>query len=240
MFNIFKRKQKKGCPICNKEKTLAFSASLLETEYKAEIKKNERIGEIDLYICSDCNTEFFKEEHMFHKLTEKQKGLLIQFYKRNLALNNKFQEQINTIGITEDWNSDKILPAKIELISGEKYDFARIRISKKPPLGYSYDYFKDYIFIDQIKSIKKSDFALSKEVREKSKNAEELRMSFYPTVLKTKDEVKVVINGLSLFFNNQNIKGSELTLANEFWDFKNDKYIYDNETNNKVLVIVSE
>ncbi len=240
MFNLFKKKMKKGCPACNKEKTFAFSEDLIGTRYKANIEKVDAIGTTNLYRCSDCNTDYFKEKHMYNKLTKNSKELLVKFYKRDLVLNKKLKEQIDQIGITKDWNSDKLIPAKIELNNGMVHDFARIRISKNPPMGYYYDLFETVIYIDEVKSINDSEFSLSKEIRDKSKNAEELRMSFYPTVLKTVDNIKVVINSLTLFFDSQNIKGTELSLANELWDFKYDKYIYATETNTEVLVIIKE
>lgn len=231
---------KKGCPACNKEKIFAFSEELIGTRYKANVEKVETIGTTDLYKCSGCNTDYFKEKNMYNKLTKNSKELLVEFYNRHLVLNEKLRKQINQIGITDDWNSDKLIPAKIELNNGMIHDFARIRISKNPPMGYYFDLFETVIYIDEVKSINKSEFSLSKEVRDKSKNAEELRMSFYPTVLQTADKRKIVINSLTLFFDFQNIKGSELSLANEFWDFKNDNYIYATETLKEILVIVKE
>lgn len=218
---------KKGCPVCIDENTITFSENFLRSEYNAKLDKAEAVGATWLYKCADCNSDFYKEKSMYHKLTESSKQVLIAFFKRDLVLNKMFKDQASQIGITENYNGDKLIPAKIELNNGVVHEIARIQLSKNPPMEFDFDSFESIVYMDEVKSISSSDFALSKEIREESKNADELRMGFYPTVLKTTDNRKVVINSLALFFDSHPIKGSDLELANETFDFTNDQYIYE-------------
>ena len=64
-------------------------------------------------------------------------------------------------------------------------------------------------------------------------------MGFYPTILKKKEGKKIALNGISLFFNSFKIKGSELELANEEWNYKK-KYIYDTEDKSEKTIVIAK
>jgi hypothetical protein len=236
MFKLFRKKKKIGCPVCHDKSTIGFGTDYLESKFDSRIELNEKIGEIQTYKCSVCKSDFYKEAEMFQRFVKGQIETLKEFNSHNLELSNKLKTELNTIGLTNDWNMNKVAPAKVRLKNGEIHDFATIRISKNPPIGYYFDHFKEVIFIDKIESIKKSEFGLSKEVREKAKNAEERRMGFYPTVLGTNNGKKVVIKGQSLFFRNGEIKGADLKLENESWNHRA-KYVYEDKIDEQVIIV---
>ncbi len=240
MFKFFNTKTKKACPVCNNERTFSFSEELLGTEYIIQLEKVGEVGTTDLYKCPQCNTEYFKKNRMYTILSQKSKKLLFEFNQRELSLPQNLKEQLDIIGYTEGEDSNQLYPALVELHDGKQFDFARVLISKKPPLGYFYDIYETVIFIDDVKAIHKSEYALSQEIREESRQAWELRMGFAPTVLKTMDHKKVVINGFKLFIDSDNLKGSELMLANEDFDFDESAYIYATLTNKEILVVAKE
>jgi len=239
ILNLFRKKKKIGCPACYDKKIIGFGIDLLKTKFDSKIELYDKIGDIQIFKCSKCNSEFYKENQTFQKILKGQIDFLKEYFKNEQKISSELKSQIDLIGETKDWNMNNLVPAKIELKNGEIYDFVTIRISNKPPIGYYFEHFEKIIFIDEIKSINSSEFGISQEIRAKAKNAEEMRMGFYPTVLKTKNGTKVVINGQALFFKNGEIKGSDLTLSNEFWDDK-EKYIYENKIEKQVLVIAKK
>ena len=157
----------------------------------------------------------------------------------DLILSQENKSELEKIGLTKDWNMDKQAPAKVMLKSGDFFDFATIQISNHPPIGYHVDHFTKIIFIDKVKSIQRSEFELSKIVREKTREAEEKRMGFYPTVLKTSSGKKIIVNGQPLFFKNSKIKGTDLVLANEAWNHE-ESYIYEKKIEKQVLIIAKK
>jgi len=239
ILNLFRKKKKIGCPACYEEKIISFGIDLLETKYDSKIELYERIGDIQIFKCSKCNSEFYKENQTFQKILKGQIDFLKVYFKNEQKISSELKSQIDLIGETKDWNMNNLIPAKIELKNGEIYDFATIRISNNPPIGYYFEHFEKIIFIDEIKSINSSEFGISREIREKAENAEEMRMGFYPIVLTTKNGVKIVINGQALFFKNGEIKGSDLLLSDDTWNHK-EKYIYENKIDNQVLVIAKK
>lgn len=162
--------------------------------------------------------------------------ILENWIARNLICPIDLKKEIEKIGLTENWISDKVIPCKIELKNGNEYDFSTIEFSKKPPLGFHYSIYKNIFFIDEVKSISRSEYGLSSEIRQASLNATEKRMGFYPTILKTENFNEVVINGVELFFESDNIKGEGLFLANKEWDHRKN-YIYNKFDKPKTIVI---
>ena len=98
---------------------------------------------------------------------------------------------------------------------------------------------ENIFFIDEVKSINQSEFALSKDVRSACRSAEESQMGFYPTVVKNNFYFEAVLIGFSLFFDYNGIKGSDLELANKKWNDAN-KNIFDLSKESKTLVLVKE
>ncbi|MFH0894150.1 MAG: hypothetical protein V2A54_06925 [Bacteroidota bacterium] len=239
MFRLFKKKKKIGCPVCYDSNTIGFGTDYLESKFDSRIEQSDKIGDVQTYRCSLCKSEFYKEGDIFQRFAKGQIKILEEFVNLDLELNEKLKGDLEKVGLTFDWKMNRQAPSKVILKNGEIFDFATVQVSSNPPIGYFYDHFVRIVFIDNVESIKPSEFGLLKEVREKTKDAEEMRMGFYPTVLKTKDGKKVVVNGQSLFFKTEEIKGADLELANEFWN-QREKYIYEDKIENQILVIAKK
>ncbi len=239
MFNLFKKKNKVGCPVCHEKNIIGFGADYLESKFDSRISEFDKIANIQTYQCSICKSTFYKEGEMFQRFADGQMETLKEFSKRKLTLSNKQKSELEAIGLTSDWSMNMLAPAKVTLKNGMQLDFATVRVSKQPPIGYYVDHFKRLIFIDEIEKIEPSNYGISKEIREKAKDAKEMRMGFYPVTLMDNHGKKIVINGQVLFFKNGEISGSDLNLDNEIWNHKG-KYIYEDKIDNQVLVVAKE
>ena len=239
MFNLFKRKKKVGCPVCHEKNTVGFGVDYLESKFDSRITDFEKIRDVQTYQCSICKSSFYKEGEMFQRFAEGQIETLKEFSKKELELSKKQKSELDLIGLTSDWSGNMLAPAKVTLKNGEKLDFVTVRVSQQPPIGYYVDHFERLIFIDEVESIEPSHYGISKEIREKAKDAEEMRMGFYPVTLKHSNGKRVVLNGQALFFKNGQISGSDLNLDNENWNHR-EKYIYEDKIDNQVLVVAKE
>ena len=239
MFNLFKKKKKVGCPVCHEKNTVGFGADYLESKFDSRISDSEKIGNIQTYQCLICKSTFYKEGEMFQRFAEGQIKTLKEFSKKKLILSKKQKSELDLIGLTSDWSGNMLSPAKVTLKNGEKLDFVTVRVSQQPPIGYYFDHFERLIFIDEVESIEPSHYGISKKIREKAKDAEEMRMGFYPVTLKHSNGKKVVLNGQALFFKNGQISGSDLNLDNENWNHR-EKHIYEDKINNQVLIVAKE
>jgi hypothetical protein len=239
LFNLFKRKKKSGCPNCYEKDIFAFGADYLENKFISSIKLTDEIGGIKIYECEKCNTKFYIKGNMYERIIDGQIELLQKWSEKNLICPDDLKNEIEKIGLTNDWNLNRIAPCKIELNNGKKFEYTTLKFSNEPPLGFHYTTFKNIFFIDEVKYIAESDYGVSFEIRNQAEKSEEKRMGFYPTVLKTKEGNKIALNGISLFFNSYEIKGSELELANEEWNHK-EKYIYDTEDKSEKTIVIAK
>lgn len=234
---LFRKEKKTGCPNCYQNEIISFGKDLLESKFISLIETEKKIGEIEIYKCQKCKTEFYLKGYMFEKIFDGQIENLKKWNEKDLVCPQNLKNEIEEIGYSENWNSEKIVPSKVILKSGIEYEFTTILFSTNPPLGHYFTNFKNVFFIDGVNSIKKSDYGLSKEIREKSLIAEEKRMGFYPIVVKNRINKEVVINGIELFFNSRNIKGSELELANEEWNHRKE-YIYSSKNEMETTIVM--
>lgn len=240
MFNLFKKKKKKvGCPVCYDDRTISFGMDYLESNFESDIRWDKEIGGVRICRCLKCANPYFIEDNVYNKILPGQLTMLQEWSDKDLITPNPIKAQLELIGITDNWNKSKVVPCKIVHKNGKTLDFTTVQFSLQPPLGHYYSNYKDIFLIDDLLSIEKSDFALSKEIREAAFKAEERRMGFYPTVLKDKYGQKIAVNGPSLFFDANNVKGSELTLANEQWNHK-EKYFYEEKVENNALIIAKK
>lgn len=104
-------------------------------------------------------------------------------------------------------------PAKVTTNSGQEIDLCLFHFSQAPPFQR---HFKKVLLISDIAEIKPSELALSHELRLASTLAEEIRMSFYPFMLKTNTGELITYNGTTQFASTGEIKGNEIVSEVEF------------------------
>lgn len=104
-------------------------------------------------------------------------------------------------------------PAKITTINGQQIDLCLFHFSQAPPFQR---YFKKVLLLSDIANIQPSELALSHELRLRSTLADEIRMSFYPFMVKTNMGNLITYNGTTQFASTGEIKGNEIVSEVEF------------------------
>lgn len=99
------------------------------------------------------------------------------------------------------------IPATITTKSGERVDLCLFHFSQSPPFQR---HFKKVLFISDIAEIRPSELALTHDLRLASALAEEIRMSFYPFMVKTNTGKLITHNGITQFASTGVIKGNEI------------------------------
>lgn len=179
-----------------------------------EIKQSFDFG--TLYLCPTCKTPWY----LNHKETALSSLWNTERINEWLSvpndLPNELREKFNTIKATPpDFygnGRDFIdLPCKVILTDNKTLDFAIVRLQKDPPFINPYSHYKDYLTIDKIMKIEPSDYTLSTDLRLKTCQMGEIRMGFSPTRVLGSNGVQYLLNGVTNFFYQDGIKGSELT-----------------------------
>lgn len=239
----FSKKKKDGCPACKEKNIISFGDDFLKSKFNSTIELTSEFPEIGIYQCSKCQTKYFQTDSMFqsdkfyNRIFDGQLELLQRWTDSDLTINSDFQNTLDQIGTSQNWNSEKVIPCSVQFKDGTSTDFAILKISNDPPLGADYDFYKSVHFIDEVEQVKPSEFALSMEIRKATETAEERRMGFYPTVTTTGNLKKVVLNGFEVLFAQDGIKGSDLTLSNVQWDHRDKSYLYSNHELERTLII---
>ena len=129
------------------------------------------------------------------------------------------------------------LPCKVTLNNNEVVDFAVLRLQKDPPFINPYSHYKDYLTVDKLKKIEASDFTLSPELRLKTCQMREIRMGFTPTRVLGTNGIQYLLNGVTNFFDQDGIKGSEL-ISVPNGQGKHEKDLVDSNENFTTKIVV--
>ena len=151
-------------------------------------------------------------------ITKKQLELFHKWDKENLLPTDKQFEMLKEIGGLPYYQyslyPDSIqFPATIITNSGQCVDLCLFHFSQAPPFQR---YFKKVLLLSDITDIRPSELALSHELRLASTFANEIRMSFYPFMVKTNTGELITYNGITQFASTGEIKGNEITSEVEF------------------------
>ena len=115
-------------------------------------------------------------------------------------------------------------PAAVITKSGERIDLCLFHFSKSPPYQR---YFRKLLLLNEAAVIEPSELALSHTLRLASTQADEIRMSFRPFMVKTKSGELLTYNGTTDFASTGAIKGSDIAEEVEFSYDKFDHKIKD-------------
>jgi hypothetical protein len=105
------------------------------------------------------------------------------------------------------------VPARVTTKSGQEIDLCLFHFTQAPPFQR---YFKKVLLFSDIIEIQPSELSLSHELRLSSELAGEIRMSFYPFMVKTSTGELLTYNGTTQFASTGEIKGSEIIAEVEF------------------------
>lgn len=247
---MFNSKKKINCPFCvdKQSKTIIISPDKdnyylpsfkpeLEALFNPKKSKNGiqlhyKYQDFRIYHCTTCNSKFNKKGSYYAKKNPSQIDLVKQWALSKKATPD-ILKTINSIGLTELWTP--MLPCKITTTNNQIFDFALLIVSSEIPFGEWYDKYEYIFLIDDIKSIEKSPFALSKTIRKEYTKTGAKNDT--PILLQTKTNEEIIVSNVQFFFNNGTIKGEDLALSNQKIEADKD-YIKDYTTRSQVLVIV--
>lgn len=227
--------KKKGCQLCYKIDTISFNKEYYEKEY--EYCFQELYSGLGIYQCEKCHTVFKDKNGMYEKVNDTYIAYLKHWESLSFELFYQFNEIIQKIQpIKVDANTWE-LPCKIVLQNDEVIDFCTLQFSSSHPAPYIQSTYDKVFFSDEIKEIKESEYALSYAVRKASMEAPEIRMCYSPLSLVNDQHQHVLVNGPSLFFYKNGIKGSTLSVAENA--FATDKeYVATMAATSKTIVLI--
>ncbi|MCB1179606.1 MAG: hypothetical protein KDK36_18655, partial [Leptospiraceae bacterium] len=171
--------------------------------------------------CPLCESKWFK----YFKPREKKKEFVdvdfiddkilkkIQVWNKTKYSPTKAQvEVLKKIGATPPDlygnYSDLIqFPCKCVLKDGKELEFCIVTFAPSPFING----LEKIIYISDVKSIKPSPYTLSPAVRYATTRADEIRMSYAPTVVELPTGGKHVFNWTNDFYATEKIKGSQIT-----------------------------
>lgn len=195
-----------------------------------------------IYLCPNCKTPWYlnNKETVLSPFWNTER--IDEWLTIPKVLRSEIREMFYTIKATPpDFygnGRDFIdLPCKITLTNNEVIDFAIVRLQKDPPFINPYSHYKDYLTVDKLKKIEASEFALSADLRLKTCQMREIRMGFTPTRVIGTNGVQYLLNGVTNFFNQDGIKGSDLTSVSKGQE-KHGQDLVDSKDNFKIKIIV--
>ena len=168
-----------------------------------------------LYSCPNCKTLWYLNNKETALSSLWQTDRIDEWKAVAKSLPDNFVDQFKNIGATPpDFygnGRDFIdLPCKVIATDGTIFDPALIRLQKDPPFINPYDYYTDYLLINNVRKIEESDFTLPRELRLLTCQAREVRMCFSPTRVQGPNGVQYLLNGVTNFFYQDNVKGKDL------------------------------
>jgi hypothetical protein len=181
-----------------------------------------------LVSCPECENIYSKTSYPAAKgtvqLTRVGKSELAGVEKWNAAKLTPTKEQLKVlkeIGATPPDaytnGSDTIsFPCKCILKNKKELDYCYVYFRMQPPLKSNLYGAKSYYLLNEVETILPSEFALSKEVRYATTRANELQMSFAPTVVLGPDKKKYYFNWTNEFIAFKDWVGSDIKLPKDY------------------------
>ena len=151
-------------------------------------------------------------------ITKDQLELFHKWDKQSLLPTDKQFEKLKEIGGLPSskysmYPDNLQFPATVTTNSGQKVDLCLFHFSEAPPFQR---YFTKVLLLSDIADIRPSELALSHDLRLASTLADEIRMSFYPFMVKTNTGELITYNGITQFASTGEIKGNEIVSEVEF------------------------
>ena len=215
-----------GCPECDGSEIISFNWQFAFDNRESEVfkylkylhKKNElKVG--SKYTCDVCGQYWYLDgTGQFMTFVSEERQLKIEIWnKTQLLPPEKLIPTFAAIGgvLFDSGYCGKELhvPVRAVMKSGEVFDKALVSIQAEAPVA---PYQKKIYFIDQVKEILPSPYALSLDVRKATHDSEEVRMGFAPTAVRTPKGETYILNNQRNYFDFKGIRGPDLRLDSEF------------------------
>ncbi len=151
-------------------------------------------------------------------ITKAQLELFFKWDNETLLLSDKQFEILSEIGgvPTSQYSlyPDNIeFPALVTTASGQQIDLCLLHFSKSPPFQR---HFKKVILLNDIVDIRPSELALTHDLRLSSMLADEMRMGFWPFMVRTNSRKIITYNGVTQFASTGELKGKDIISQVEF------------------------
>lgn len=227
-FNVKKAAIKGDCPACANRKIIATSTNSFKDFNADHFLEIEQLKHGKILQCGSCQTMWHvgESERWVYTISNDQLESVHEWNNRSLTISPKQLDTLKKIGATpSDLYGNQMefisIPCRCVLKSGEILETAVISIQKNPPIGLSYDLNKKFHFIDEIVTIESSPFTLPIEVRIATTKAEEVRMSYAPTLVKAPNNKLYITNWTTNFFHEDGIRGEDMRLPSNHENWGN-------------------
>lgn len=213
-----------GCPSCDGTNFINFNWEFAVTGNVPELAKypkylvpSEKLKNGSLWKCQVCENWWYLNEtqNQMNAVPKERQGLLVRWNSLPLEPLIDMVKTLSEIGATPpdiygNGQGEIRVPCRVITKSNETYDCAWICFAQGPPL----DLWPSKTFLlDEVLRIEPSPFALPKEIRVATADAEEVRMCFSPTMIEAPDRKLICLNGTNDFFVDSRYKPDEMKLA---------------------------
>lgn len=211
------------CSACAAGSLLSFDWDYAQTTERPEeiedlavFEPTKQLRYGTLYHCRVCGQSWYlygTPARMNFVLQEKL-AFIEQWQKHPQRLNRSLLKALKKIGPTppdiySNGSEYEMTPCMVVTKKGEKIELALVCKQKHAP----YEEWREVRFASEIAEIHPSPYALPRAIREATAEAEEIRMSFAPTLIKLPDESYVVLNWTENFFVWPNCPAGEVRLG---------------------------
>ncbi len=219
-----KHESKPGCPSCDGQRMISFNwRAALERKgheidkYPKFLRRERSLKAGFLYRCPVCEARWYLDsrEEMMAVVPESRLSLLEEWNVKELFPSVEILKTAQSIGATPinlyGGGSESVcVPCEVLTTGGETFKEAILSFQKAPPISH---WSSSVRLLDEVVSIRPSEFALSKQVRYATSQAPEIRMCFSPTLVQSTSGFVFVINGQADFMLFEGVKGKDITLS---------------------------
>jgi hypothetical protein len=213
----------KNCPYCEDILYAEYSKKDMHVKYIGKLIPKYDLKYGQLLQCPDCENYWYEDYEPYHQY----RPLLKQNLQLTLAWNSSLPisspEHTAILKIIKATPPDKygnrsyFIDFPVSCYYNDDWiEHCIIRFQKLPPYLVMFNYYKDFIRIDNIDKVRPSEFALPVEIRSRGKYTDEVRMGFNPILTSGPNHKYYSVTAMQNFFFFDDIKGSELKFESSF------------------------
>lgn len=183
------------------------------SQYK-QIKFVKKLKRGKLYICEKCNNSWYlkENEEWLNRIPKEYESLVDYWNENKINISESNCQTLREIGGVAHNSMDGIsFPCCVVETNGNVVEPSIVVISKSPPCNWlETDLIK---WTSEIKEIRTSPFALSREIRVASNEKREERMGFAPVSVQDNSGKHFTLGNASEWFNSEGVLGKDLKLS---------------------------
>lgn len=217
----FKERERNKCKHCGRPESTGFSLWEDGNPFIQAFKLKKKLKFGELVSCPLCNSFFIK---LFDPRVKDSDTVSLDFISeetfseieiwenKELTPTSHQLKVLKSIGATPpdaytNGNEFIRVPCKCILKDGRILDFCILQFQKLPP---EINVQEKPIYLDEVSEILPSEYTLSQKVRYATTQAEEIRNSYAPTVVRLPAGGKWIFNWTRNFFGSEKIKGKDI------------------------------